>query len=107
MRFDDEAWQFYRKRLHLLDADRARLEAESTASLEALREQTGGDEEKALGLLALELVQDIGRKCQLDEERVLKQLMNLAPRRGRDRLKKALRLARGGTEEEQPCRGKS
>ncbi len=107
MRFNDEAWRLYRKRLHLPDTDRTRLEAEVTADLEALREQAGGDEEKALGLLALELVQDIGRRFQLDEAQVLKQLRHLAPRRGRDRLKKALRRARGGAEEEQPGRGNS
>ncbi|MBI3798211.1 MAG: hypothetical protein HY268_14755 [Deltaproteobacteria bacterium] len=96
MKFSNDAWALYRQRFGLPDVDRAKLEAQMQQDMTDFRQKARGNEEKALGLMILDTARDMAQTLRLDENFVLKQLIKYAPRRGRSRLKKAVRLARGG-----------
>ena len=58
--------------------------------------KAGGNAEKAMGVLVLDLTRDMAQTLRLNENFVLKKLIAYALKKGRSRLKKATRLARCG-----------
>jgi hypothetical protein len=94
MKFSDDAWALWQTKFP--SADRAKAEAEMTNEQADFLRKAGGNEAKALGLLVLDTAKNMASALRLDVEYVLKQLLAYAPRKGRSKLKKAIRLARGG-----------
>ena len=94
MKFDNDAWSLWQTKFP--GADRERAEAAITNEQADFLRTAGGNEAKALGLLTLTTARDIARTFHLNEHFVLKRLIYCASRSNRSRLKKAIRLARGG-----------
>jgi hypothetical protein len=77
--FTDEAWEYFRDKMHMTDADRPRIEAEMREDHNRYMQEADYDHLLAAGFLAIDTAREMAAYLHIPEEVLLEKIMKTAP----------------------------